>query len=183
MLHFVDPHLTWTQTAQVCSVFGRVSVHGYTLRPLTFYTVYNYRTHRPLAMNLLPSTDPLTISPEIHRFLDEYRIDESTLSSLAQQPGDLLLIRRCPADDRSFLRFMQENQIHSRWFSEKYSVFEAEIGWKRIEQDLQIRFTEPNPQSAVLPNKKFIEVADHIIQNWKERATESNDLSSFVLLR
>ena len=132
-------------------------------------------------MNLLPSVDPLTISPEIHRFLDEYQIDEYTLSNLAKQQGDLLLIRRFPTEDRSFLKRMQENQFYSRWFSEKYSIFEPEIGWRRIEQDLQIRFTEPNPQNAVLPDAKFIEVADHILQNWKERATESNGFSSFVL--
>lgn len=182
MLNLIDPHLTWTQTAQICSIFGRVTVHGYVLRPLTFYTIHNYRTNRPLTINLLPSTDALTISSDIRKFLEEYQIDEKRLNTITSENGDLLLIRRFPIEQQSFLKMMQDNQFYSRWFSEKYSTIEALVNWRQIERDLHIRFTEPSPQNAVVPNTQFIEAADQIIRQWKERTTESNEFLQFFFV-
>ncbi|CAF3350140.1 unnamed protein product [Rotaria socialis] len=39
VVHFLDSHLTFQQSFQICSLFGRVRIHGCHIRPATFYSV------------------------------------------------------------------------------------------------------------------------------------------------
>ena len=174
VLSFVDQHLTWTQSVQVCSVLGRVCIHGYVLRPFQFYSIHNYRTNRPLTMELLPPLKKLVVSPEIQALLDEYGISERVLNEIEQKDGDLVLIRKYPTENSLFLQTMRDNQMFSQWFTEKYSFFESQTSWRQLEHDLHIRLIEPDAQSVVLPSDQFTTAADRIIRRWKNETSESN---------
>ncbi|CAF0974963.1 unnamed protein product [Rotaria sp. Silwood1] len=177
VIHFLDSHLTFLQSFQICSLFGRVRIHGYTLHPLTFYSVYNYRTNSPVSIEFINSETTIPLL-DIKSLISDIQLADNALLNVEQKGGDILLIRKESNNDSLFIKTMREHQFYKNWFSENYNLFERD-NWKQLEQNLHIRLIETTDQIAVIPRKEFVSTADHIINRWLNVAVED---SPFIVL-
>ncbi|CAF4632019.1 unnamed protein product [Rotaria sp. Silwood1] len=177
VIHFLDSHLTFLQSFQICSLFGRVRIHGYTLHPLTFYSVYNYRTNSPVSIEFINSETAIPLL-DIKSLISDIQLADNALLNVEQKGGDILLIRKESNNDSLFIKTMREHQFYKNWFSENYNLFERD-NWKQLEQNLHIRLIETTDQIAVIPRKEFVSTADHIINRWLNVAVED---SPFIVL-
>ncbi|CAF1258656.1 unnamed protein product [Rotaria sordida] len=183
VIHFLDSHLTFLQSFQICSLFGRVRIHGYTLHPSTFYSVYNYRTNSPVSIEFINSntttTTTTTFLPDIKSFISDIQLADNALFNVQQKGGDIILIRKESNNDLSFINIMREHQTYKNWFLESYNLFEQDK-WKQLEQNLHIRLIETTDQIAVIPREVYISTVDHIINRWLNETLE--DLPFVVLI-
>ena len=166
----LDTHLTFLQGFQICSLFGQVRIHGYKLRPLTFYSVYNYRTNCPLSIEFISSITTLPV-PDIKSLIDDVQLAADALLNVQQKGGDIILLRKEPKNDSLFIKTIREHQFYKRWFSERYQLFLGDK-WKQLEEELHVRLIETTDQTAVIPREEFALVVDRVINRWFDETTE-----------
>lgn len=168
IVHFIDPHLTILQSFQVCSLFGQVRIHGHNLRPLQFYSVYNYRTNSSLPMELVTSRTS-TLSMDIRSVISDAKLADDALAHVQQKGGDILLLRRDPINDSLLIKTLREHRFYSNCFLERHG-FVADEKWRQLEQHFHIRLTKFNAQTSIFPHQQFSSTADHIIDQWQNEA-------------
>jgi hypothetical protein len=171
VIHLSDAHLTVLQNFRLCSLFGRTRIHGHTLRPLTFYSVCNYRTNSPLAIEL--DTSALIPSAQnVHSMIGDVQLAERALRNVQQNGGDVLLVQNESNSDSTFVNIMREHRVYSKWFSEEESSGYVENPWRKFERDLNVRVIETTEQTAVVPREEIKSIADRIIDRWTKEATD-----------
>ncbi|UJR14344.1 hypothetical protein I4U23_001340 [Adineta vaga] len=172
VIHFLDTHLTFLQSFQICSLFGRVRIHGHTLRPSVYYSIYNYRTNTALPMEFIPSVITMNINlQDIKSMIPNEQLAENIASHVRQKGGDILLIRNESTNDSLFIQTIRKHRFYSKLFMENYQFF-SQDKWKQMEQDLQIRFIETSNSNAIIPRNEFISTIDRIINRWLSETTE-----------
>ncbi|CAF3188101.1 unnamed protein product [Rotaria sp. Silwood2] len=170
VIHFLDSHLTFLQSFQICSLFGRVRIHGYTLPPLKFYSVYNYSTNSPLAIEFINSKTTISLS-DIKSLISDVQLAGNALFNVEKKGGDILLIRQEPNNESLFIKIMREHRSYKNWFLESYNLFEQDK-WKQLEQNLYIRLIETTDKTSIIPRQEFVSTADHIINRWLNETVE-----------
>jgi hypothetical protein len=174
VIHYLDPHLTFYQNFQLCSLYGRIRIHGHNLPSSTFYSISNYRINTPLAIEYIPPTMTITKSlQEIKSFIPDDQLAQSVLSNVQEKGGDILLLRKDPNNDSLFMKTIREHHMYSQWFLEKDHLIEDDR-WRQLEKDLQIRLIETTDQTAIISREQFITTTDHIITRWLNETTEGN---------
>ena len=165
---------------QICSLFGRVRIHGYDLPPLTFHSVHNYRTNGFLPIELIrssSSTPPSLLS--IQSLLSDRRLAEHALNLVQQHGGDIVLLRSEPSTASSFIKAVRAHPNYSYWFSNTRSTFGDIDPWRRLENSLDVRLIETIPEKSVIPSPQFVSTADHVIHRWKNETSEN---TPFIVL-
>ena len=171
VIHLLDSHLTWKQSVQVCSILGRVRVHGYNLRPQTFYSIHNYRTNSLTSIESVSSTSTADPSlEELQSFIGDRQLAENALSAVQRQGGDLLLLRKLSNTESLFLRTIRDHQQYSHWFSEQYQPTE-DGHWSECERDLHVRLIEETDPTVIAPSEQCVATVDRIIHRWKSEST------------
>ena len=157
---------------QICSLFGRVRIHGYDLPRLTFHSVHNYRTNSTLPIELVPPSSTPPSLPEIESLVSDRRLAEHALHLVQQHGGDIVLLRSEPSTGSSFIKAVRSHPNYGYWFSETYPTSEDDP-WRRLEKALDIRLIETTAENSVVPSPQFISTADHLIHRWKNEAAEN----------
>ncbi|CAF1566879.1 unnamed protein product [Adineta steineri] len=163
---------------QVCSLFGRIRIHGYNLRPLIYYSVYNYRTNSPLSIEFI-SQIKYPSQQDINLFIPDMQISENIIFKVNEKGGDVLLIRKEPKNDSLFIKIIREHRMYSNWFLEKYLCFQGGR-WTHLDHDLHIRLIETTYETTVNPSEELIAKTNHVIRRWINETTE--DLPFVVLI-
>lgn len=170
VIHDLDSHLTFFQSFQICSLFGRVRIHGYHLPPGTFVSTFNYRTNTPLSIESIPSTTSTSKSfEEIRSVIDDEQLAALALSRVEEKGGDILLLRREPKNDSLFMKTIREHRTFKHWFTEKSNVSNGDP-WKQLENDLHIRWIESTNQTVIMPREQFVSTADHVLEQWLKKS-------------
>ena len=171
VIHYRDSQLTFVQSFQICSLFGRVRIHGYHLPPCTFVSLYNYRTNSPLSIESIPSSNT-TVSKslsEIRSVIDDEQLATLALACVEEKGGDILLLRRESTENSLFMRTIREHRIYKNWFAEQLNSSRRDP-WRQLENDLHIRWIESTDQTVIIPREEFISTADRIITQWLNRS-------------
>ena len=175
VIHHLDSHLTFAQTFQICSLFGRVRILGFDLQPLTFYTVSNYRTNSLLAIELNSSSTTATSIEQIQSLIPIDQLAQTAFENVEEKNGDIILIRQDPTINPFFFRILREHQFYNQIFSERYPNSQK-TPWEQLEKDLYIRLNETNEQTTIVPREDFVQTTDHIINRWLNETTNGSFL-------
>ena len=177
VIHFLDTHLTLLQNYQICSLFGRVRIHGYNLNPLNYYSVYNYRTNTALPIEFCPQTTTTLV--DVKTVIPDEQLAEDVVARVQQNGGDILLIRKESNEQSLFLKTMREHRFYSKWFMENYQIY-PQNQWRQMELGLQVRLIETTSSNAVIPREEFLSTIDRIISRWLLGATEGTVSQNLV---
>lgn len=169
VIHQLDTQLTFAQSFQICSLFGRIRIHGFDLQPLNFYTVSNYRTNSLISIELKSSSTSISIE-QIKKLIPIDELAESAFENVQQNSGDIILIRQDSTMNPSFLQILREHQFYGQVFAERFSTTQKNP-WQQFEKDLYVRLTETNEQTTIVPRNEFVKTTDHIINRWLNETT------------
>lgn len=169
VIHYLDTHLTVLQSFQICSLFGRIRVHGYNLHPSTYYSIHNYRTNHPISIEYNPSiTNSLQ---DIISLIPDIQLAKRAFNHVQEKGGDIILVRKEPNNDSLFIKTIREHHMYRDWFLEKFSLFQNDQ-WRELEKNLHVRLIETTNKTAIMPSEEFIKTTDHIINRWLNETTE-----------